>query len=38
MLLVYKMEGYHELATGLIVGMIDFNICMPEKVAAMVKL
>ena len=33
--LIYKFEGYGELATGIIVGLIDFNFCMPEEVVAL---
>ena len=33
--LLYKLEGYGELATGLIVGLIDFNFFMPEVAVKM---
>lgn len=31
-MLLYKLEGYHELATGLIVALIEYNIFMPDEV------
>ena len=35
MALLYKLEGYGELATGLLVALIDFNFFMPPTVVQM---
>ena len=29
-ILIYKLEGYEELATGIIAALIDFNFFMPD--------
>ena len=28
---VYKMEGYHELATSILIALLEFNFCVPEQ-------
>lgn len=32
---IFKLEGYGEFATGIVVGLIDFNFFMPESVVKM---
>jgi hypothetical protein len=36
MVMVYKLSGYGELATGIVVGLVDFNFFMPDSVVKMI--
>jgi hypothetical protein len=38
MLQVYKLEGYGELATGIIVALLEYNIFMPEEATCLPRL